>query len=130
PSRRCGWACTRSPSPTRCRRPSPTCSSMSRCPRCNENDMNWLAVLPEIVLLAMACVVAMGDLWVPDERRTPTYVLTQLTLAAVAFIHLVLFNEGQTFYAMQRMVVADPMGHLLAFFAAIAMIVTLAYARP
>ena len=31
---------------------------------------------------------------------------------------------------MQGMVVSDPMGHLLAFFAAVAMIVTLAYAQP
>jgi NADH-quinone oxidoreductase subunit N len=92
--------------------------------------MNWLAVLPEIVLLTMACVVAMVDLWVRDPRRLPTYVLTQVSLAVVAGIHLWLFNEGQTFYAAQRMVVADPMGHLLGFFAAIAMIVTLAYARP
>ncbi|HEX6363296.1 MAG TPA: NADH-quinone oxidoreductase subunit NuoN [Albitalea sp.] len=92
--------------------------------------MNWLAVLPEIVLLAMACVVAMVDLWVRDPQRTPTYVLTQLSLAVAAALHLWLFNEGETVYAMQRMVVADPMGHLLGFFAALAMIVTLAYARP
>jgi len=31
---------------------------------------------------------------------------------------------------MQGMVVADPMGHLLAFFACVATIVTLVYARP
>ncbi len=31
---------------------------------------------------------------------------------------------------MQRMVVADPMGHLLGFFATIAVMVSLAYARP
>ncbi|HEX6705897.1 MAG TPA: NADH-quinone oxidoreductase subunit NuoN [Albitalea sp.] len=92
--------------------------------------MNWLAVLPEIVLLTMACVVAMVDLWVKDPRRTPTYWLTQASLVAVAALHLTAFNDGQTFYAMQRMVVADPMGHLLGFFATIAMIITLAYARP
>ena len=28
------------------------------------NDMNWLAVFPEILLLAMACVVALVDLFV------------------------------------------------------------------
>ena len=31
---------------------------------------------------------------------------------------------------MQRMVVADPMGHLLGLFATLAMMVTLVYARP
>ena len=31
---------------------------------------------------------------------------------------------------MQRMVVADPMGHLLGFFATLAVMITLVYARP
>ena len=93
-------------------------------------EMNWQAVRPEIVLLAMACIVAMVDLWVTDPRRTPTYWLTQVSLAVVAAMHLAAFNAGDTVYAMQRMVVADPMGHLLNFFATIAVIVSLVYARP
>jgi NADH-quinone oxidoreductase subunit N len=92
--------------------------------------MNWLAVYPEIFLLVMACVVALADLFVTDPRRTPTHVLTLLTLIGVGGMHWVLFNEGQTAYAMNRMVVTDPMGHLLALFAAIAVAVTLVYARP
>jgi len=94
------------------------------------NNMNWLAVYPEIILLAMTCVVAMVDLWVTDPQRRPTYWLTQLTLVVVGAMHLGYFQEGATVYAMQGMVVADPMGHLLAFFACIATIVTLVYARP
>ena len=94
------------------------------------NEMNWLAIAPEIVLLAMACVVAMVDLWVTHPRRTPTYLLAQASLAVVALMHLAQFDAGQTFYAVQRMVVADPMGHLLGFFATIAVMVSLAYARP
>ena len=92
--------------------------------------MNWLSVYPEIVLLAMACVVAMVDLFVTDARRTPTYLLTQLSLAAVAVMHIAYFNSGRTEYGMQGMVVSDPMGHLLAFFACVAVMVTLVYARP
>lgn len=92
--------------------------------------MNWLAVYPEIFLLVMACVVALADLFVTDPRRTPTHVLTLLTLVCVGGMHWVLFNEGQTAYAMNRMVVTDPMGHLLALFATIAVAVTLVYARP
>jgi len=42
--------------------------------------MNWLAVYPELVLLGMACVVALVDLWVTHPRRTPNYLLTQATL--------------------------------------------------
>ena len=94
------------------------------------NDMNWVAVYPELLLLTMALVVAMVDLWVTDPKRTPTYLLTQLSLAAVAGLHLVYFDAGITVYGMQRMVVADPMGHLLGFFATLATMITLAYARP
>jgi NADH-quinone oxidoreductase subunit N len=94
------------------------------------NPMNWPAVYPEIVLLACALVVAMVDLWVEHPRRLPTYLLTQASLAVVALIHLYQFNAGDTVYAMQRMVVSDPMGHLLGFFAVIATMVTLVYARP
>ena len=92
--------------------------------------MNWNAVQPEIVLLVMACVVAMVDLWVTDVRRMPTFLLAIGSLAVVAFLHLRAFDAGTTVYAMQRMVVADPLGHLLGFFAAVAMIVSLVYARP
>ena len=92
--------------------------------------MNWSAVYPDIVLLTMACVVAMVDLWVTDTRRTLTYWLTLISIAVVGVMHLLAFNGGATVYAAQRMVVADPMGHLLGVFAAIAVIVSLVYARP
>jgi NADH-quinone oxidoreductase subunit N len=93
-------------------------------------SMNWLAVYPEIFLLVMACVVALADLFVTDPRRIPTYVLTLLALAAFAAMHLSLFNGGETLYVAGRMVVTDPMGHLLAFFATVAVAVTLVYAQP
>ena len=92
--------------------------------------MNWLAVYPEIVLLTMACVVTMVDLWVSDPMRRPTYWLSQATLAVVAAMHLLYFDGGFTLYGMQNMVVTDPMGHLLGFFACVAVMLTLAYARP
>ena len=92
--------------------------------------MNWPAVYPPIFLLAAACVVALVDLWVTDPLRRLTYWLTQGTLAIVALIYLYQYDQGLSVYAMQRMVVADPMGNLLACFAAIAVMVSLAYARP
>jgi NADH-quinone oxidoreductase subunit N len=94
------------------------------------NDMNWIAVYPEMVLLGMTCLIALVDLFSTSPRRTATYLLSLATLAVVATMHLAYFNGGFTLYAMQGMVVADPMGHLLAFFATVAMGVTLVYARP
>jgi NADH-quinone oxidoreductase subunit N len=60
------------------------------------NDMNWLAIYPEILLLAMGCVVALVDLWVTDEQRRPTYWLTQLTLVIVAGLHFSYYSAGLT----------------------------------
>ena len=94
------------------------------------NSMNWPAVYPEIALLVCALLVAMADLWVAHPKRLPTYLLTQASLALVAVLHLNAFNEGNTLYAMQRMVVSDPMGHLLGLFATIATMVALVYSRP
>jgi NADH-quinone oxidoreductase subunit N len=91
--------------------------------------MNWAAVTPEIVLLTMACVIALVDLFVEDEQRAPTFWLTQASLAAVALLHLVRIDSAQSVYAMQGMVVSDPLGHLLAFFATVAVMITVGYAR-
>ncbi len=92
--------------------------------------MNWPAVYPQIFLLAAACLILLIDLWVTDPLRRITYWLTQATLAVVALIYLYQYDTGLSVYAMQRMVVADPMGNLLAFFSALAVMISLAYARP
>jgi NADH-quinone oxidoreductase subunit N len=92
--------------------------------------MNWAAVLPEIVLLAMACVIAIVDLFVEDEERSTTFWLTQATLAVVALLQLQALSAGRAEFALQGMFAADPLGHLLAFFATVAVMITIAYARP
>jgi NADH-quinone oxidoreductase subunit N len=94
------------------------------------NALNWPIVAPEIWLLSMACVVLLADLFVTDAERRPTFWLTQATIAVFGLMHLGRWADGATESAMQGMVVADPMGHLLAFFAALALLVTLGYARP
>ncbi len=94
------------------------------------NTMNWLVVYPEIVLLSMACVIAVVDLFVTDPARRLTFWLTQGTLAVVAATHLMYFQGGFTLYGMQGLVVNDPMGHLLAAAAALATLITVAYAQP
>jgi NADH-quinone oxidoreductase subunit N len=92
--------------------------------------MNWPVLYPEIWLLAMACVVLLADLFITDAERRPTFWLTQLTVGVYAAMHLVYLDAGTTAYGMKGLVVVDPMGHLLAFFAALAVMVTLVYARP
>lgn len=92
--------------------------------------MNWSVLTPEILLLAMTCLIALVDLHVTSPRRTATHALSLLTLAAVAALHLQGFIEEEAGYGLRRMVVYDPMGHLLAFFATVATAVALVYARP
>jgi len=94
------------------------------------NPMNWPVVYPEALLLLLACAVALVDLFVTDPKRRPTFWLAQASLAAVAALHWIFYDGGATIYGMQRMMVGDPMGHLLAFFATLAVMVTIAYAQP
>jgi NADH-quinone oxidoreductase subunit N len=88
------------------------------------------ALAPLALLLVLACIISVVDLFVTDPNRRVTYWLTQVSLGAVALLSLSYFNNGFTIYAMQRMIVADPMGHLLGVFAALAAMVSLCYARP
>jgi NADH-quinone oxidoreductase subunit N len=93
-------------------------------------QLSWNTVYPELVLLVMACVIAMVDLGVTGTRRTLTYVLTLATLAVVAFMTGSAAAEGGTTYGFGNMIVVDAMGNWLKCFAAIAMMVCLIYGRP
>jgi NADH-quinone oxidoreductase subunit N len=91
---------------------------------------NWFVIYPEAWLLLAGCTVLLADLFVTDPQRRPTFWLTQLSVAVFCVFHISYFLSGTTAYGMQGMVVTDPMGHLLACFAGIAVMATLAYARP
>jgi NADH-quinone oxidoreductase subunit N len=94
------------------------------------DKLSWIAVYPELVLLVMACVIALVDLGVKTPRRNLTYVLTLATLAVVAAMEGVYASTGRTFYGFGNMVVVDSMGGWLKFFASISLMVTLVYGRP
>lgn len=94
------------------------------------DNISWLAIYPEIVLLVMGCVIALVDLGVNSPRRTATYVLTMLTLALVAGLQAMYASTGSTFYGFGNMVVSDSMGNWLKCFATVAVMVTLVYGRP
>ena len=94
------------------------------------DSTSWMTVYPEIVLLVMACVIALVDLLVTSPKRTVTYVLTLVSLGGVALLHAFYADAGHTLYGFGRLVVSDPMGHWLKCFATIAVMVTLVYARP
>jgi NADH-quinone oxidoreductase subunit N len=78
----------------------------------------------------MACAVLLADLFSTDSQRRLTFWLTQASIAVFAVLQWVDYQAGSTGYGMNHMVVVDPMGRLLAVFAALATMVTLGYARP
>ena len=94
------------------------------------DKLSWVAVYPEMVLLVMACVIALMDLGVKSPKRTATYVVTLLTLAVTAYLQADLALRGTTIYAFGNMVVSDAMGNWLKCFATVAVMVTLVYGRP
>ncbi|MFT4268148.1 MAG: NADH-quinone oxidoreductase subunit NuoN [Xenophilus sp.] len=94
------------------------------------DKLSWIAIYPEIVLLVMACIIALADLSVGSARRTATYVLTLLTLAVVAVLTGMQATRAQTIYGFGGMVVSDPMGNWLKCFASLALMVSLVYGRP
>lgn len=94
------------------------------------DNTSWMTIYPEIVLLVMACVIALADLFVKSPKRTATYALTLVSLGGVAWLNALYAQSGETLYGFGRLVVSDPMGHWLKCFAAIAVMVTLVYARP
>ncbi len=91
---------------------------------------SWMTIYPEIVLLVMACVIALADLFVKSPKRNATYALTLLSLGGVAWLHALYADAGQTLYGFGNLVVSDPMGHWLKCFATLAVMVTLVYSRP
>jgi NADH-quinone oxidoreductase subunit N len=93
-------------------------------------NSSWITAYPDMVLLAMACVIALLDLGVKTPMRGLTYAVTMLTLGVVAYLQANLALSGNTYYGFGNMVVSDAMGNWLKCFATIAVMVTLVYARP
>ncbi|MEO7105868.1 MAG: NADH-quinone oxidoreductase subunit NuoN [Rhodoferax sp.] len=94
------------------------------------DTISWITVYPDALLLAMACVIALLDLGIKTPMRGVTYAITLLTLAVVASMQLDLALSGATHYGFGNMVVSDPMGNWLKCLSAVAVMVTLVYARP
>ena len=93
------------------------------------DSLGWYVAYPEILLLVMACVIALVDLGVKTPQRGATHLLTLLTLGVLAVLLGVYASSGATVVAFGGMVVSDPMGNWLKCFATLALMVTLVYGR-
>jgi NADH-quinone oxidoreductase subunit N len=94
------------------------------------DQISWIAVFPEVLLLVMGCVIALVDLRPQGPLRGLTFTLTMATLAVVAALEGFYASTGLTLYGFGNMVVADTMAAWLKCFATVAVMVTLVYGRP
>ena len=89
---------------------------------------NLMPALPEIFLLTMVCIILVADLFIADERRFITYLLTQLTVLGCAII-TVFTATGTTAYTFHGMFVDDAMADGLKVLTYISVGVVLVYSR-
>ena len=94
------------------------------------DSLSWVAIYPELVLLAMVCAIALIDLFVKSPMRGLTHGLTLITLAVLALMTGSMAAGGHVISGFGGMVVSDPMGNWLKCFASIALMATLVYGRP
>ncbi|MFV1983041.1 MAG: NADH-quinone oxidoreductase subunit NuoN [Thiohalomonadales bacterium] len=74
--------------------------------------LDLLQILPEIFILSMACIIMVVDLYVSQENRGITYMLSQFTLV-VAGIIIFLLPTTQAVYAFNNTIVHDQMSDIL-----------------
>lgn len=85
-------------------------------------------VLPEILLLTMACVVLCVDAFVSEERRIVSYVIAQCSLLAVTAVILLSPGVG-TVVGFDGSFVRDPMGDVLKVAVLLATFAAFLYGR-
>ncbi len=84
--------------------------------------------LPEIVLLCMACIILVVDLFLSDKTRGATYILSQATLLGLILLTMSTFAK-QPSLAFYDTFVRDGMGDLLKLFVYIATFTVFLYSK-
>lgn len=91
-------------------------------------SLNIAVAWPEMFLLTMACLVLVVDVFLPDEKRNATYILTQLSLLVTFGLVL----SGQTdarVLAFNGLFVQDAMADVLKLFVLIISFGVFVYSR-
>ncbi|WP_373753466.1 NADH-quinone oxidoreductase subunit NuoN [Neisseria weixii] len=77
----------------------------------NWTDLNLLPAMPEIVLLAVLCVVLLADLWISDDKRFLTHTMSLAGMVIVTLVQLAVWEKGST-SSFHGMYIADGMSRL------------------
>ncbi len=84
--------------------------------------------LPELVVLAMACLVLVVDLYLDEKQRHVTYILSQLTLLA-GFVITAVYYSTATEIGFHGHYVKDAMGDVLKLVIFVATATVFLYSR-
>lgn len=91
-------------------------------------SLNIAIALPEIFLLAMACLILVVDVYLPSDKRNLTYVLTQFSL--IVTLALLLSNQTDVrVLAFNDLFVQDAMADVLKLFIVIISFGVFVYSR-
>ncbi len=91
-------------------------------------SLNTLITLPEIFLLCMACAILVIDVFLREEQRNVSYVLSQLTLLAT-FVLVLAGRTDQRLLAFNDMFVQDALADTLKLFILAIIFVVFVYSR-
>jgi NADH-quinone oxidoreductase subunit N len=89
---------------------------------------NFYAALPEIFVFAMACIILLVDVYLSEQNRVVTYLMTQTTLVGAAVLTLAL-HSGHPELTFHGMFISDAMGDVLKMFLYLTTFVVFLYSR-
>lgn len=85
---------------------------------------------PEIFLLIATCVVLLVDLFIKDDQRYITYLITQASLLITAFLVYIATDSTAVVTTFNDMFVADPMGRVMKISMLLITMAVFSYSRP
>ncbi len=94
----------------------------------NAIQSDLLSALPEIVVLSMAMVVLLTDLFLKPSNRIAIYILSQITLLIAAFV-TVTTHVGSVSYSFSGLFVDDALADVLKLMIYLSTSVMLVYTR-
>ena len=89
---------------------------------------DFMPAMPEIFLLTMVCAILIIDLFVKDENRGATYMLSLITLLATAFLSFSNYS-AETLTTFDGSFILDPMATILKIAICITVVGVFIYAK-
>lgn len=90
--------------------------------------LNYTVAWPEIILLTMACLVLVVDVYLKDENRNVSYVLAQFSLLITLSV-LVMMDSSDRVIAFNGTFVSDAMASVLKIFIVAVVAIVFVYSR-